>query len=85
MNFDLALSTDVLRRTPETLRELLGDLPEPWVRGTEGAETFSPFDVVGHLIVRQLSSSGRGKRSCHATHSRKDQPQEIPMKWLKVL
>src|SRR2546425_8872362 len=50
MNFDLALSTDVLRRTPETLRELLGDLPEPWVRGTEGAETFSPFDVVGHLI-----------------------------------
>src|SRR5688500_20139133 len=50
MNFDLALSTDVLRRTPATLRALLDGLDEPWVRGTEGPETFSPFDVVGHLI-----------------------------------
>lgn len=41
---------DVLRRTPGTLRELLGDLDEAWSRATEGPETFSPFDVVGHLI-----------------------------------
>src|SRR5881628_1263431 len=50
MDFNLALSTEVLGRTPKTLRELLGELSEPWVRGTEGPETFSPFDVVGHLI-----------------------------------
>lgn len=50
MQFDLALSLDVLRRTPATVRALLGDLAEPWVRGTEGPDTFSPFDVVGHLI-----------------------------------
>ncbi len=50
MNFDLASSGDVLRRTPSTLAGLLDGLPEPWVRGTEGPETFSPFDVVGHLI-----------------------------------
>ena len=50
MDFDLARSIDVLRRTPLTLRELLSDLPEPWIRGNEGLETFSPFDVVGHLI-----------------------------------
>jgi hypothetical protein len=50
MNFDLALSTGVLQRTPATLRALLDGLDEPWVRGTEGPETFSPFDVVGHLI-----------------------------------
>lgn len=50
MNFDLELSIEVLRRTPAVLLEQLGDLPEPWVRGTEGPETFSPFDVVGHLI-----------------------------------
>jgi hypothetical protein len=25
-------------------------IAEPWARGTEGPETFSPFDVVGHLI-----------------------------------
>ena len=50
MDFDLDLSTDVLRRTPATLEALLGGIGEPWARGTEGPETFSPFDVVGHLI-----------------------------------
>ncbi len=50
MEFDVTTSIDVLQRTPATVRALLQDLPEPWVRGTEGPETFSPFDVVGHLI-----------------------------------
>jgi hypothetical protein len=50
MEFDLQLSMDVLGRSPATLRALLDGLGEPWVRGTEGPETFSPFDVVGHLI-----------------------------------
>ena len=50
MNFDLGLSIGALARTPGTLRALLDGLPEPWIRGTEGPETFSPFDVVGHLI-----------------------------------
>lgn len=50
MDFDLASSLEVLARTPATVRALLEDLAEPWVRSTEGPETFSPFDVVGHLI-----------------------------------
>jgi len=50
MEFDLELSIDVLRRTPAALREMLLGVAEPWARGTEGPETFSPFDVVGHLI-----------------------------------
>jgi hypothetical protein len=50
MKFDLDNSIDVLGRTPGTLRVLLGGIAEPLVRGTEGPETFSPFDVVGHLI-----------------------------------
>jgi hypothetical protein len=50
MNFDVDLSVDVLARTPATMQALLGGLTEPWTRGTEGPETFSPFDVVGHLI-----------------------------------
>lgn len=50
MPFDLELSVDVLRRTPGTLHALLKDLDEVWVRATEGPDTFSPFDVVGHLI-----------------------------------
>jgi hypothetical protein len=50
MEFNLDASIEVLARTPATLRALLGDLTEPWTRGTEGPDTFSPFDVVGHLI-----------------------------------
>ena len=50
MNFDLDLSIDVLARTPSTLQSLLSGLTDPWIRGTEGPDTFSPFDVVGHLI-----------------------------------
>jgi hypothetical protein len=50
MRFDLESVLDVLRRTPSTLKVLLDGLPEPLARGNEGADTFSPFDVVGHLI-----------------------------------
>ena len=50
MPFDLDLSIEILRRSPATLRALLDGLGEPLVRATEGPETFSPFDVVGHLI-----------------------------------
>jgi hypothetical protein len=50
MDFDLDLSIDVLARTPATMHALLAGLGAPWVRGTEGSDTFSPFDVVGHLI-----------------------------------
>ncbi|HEU5219940.1 MAG TPA: DinB family protein [Gemmatimonadales bacterium] len=50
VEFNLALGIDVLRRTPATLRSLLDGLPEPWIRGTEGPGTFSPFDNIGHLI-----------------------------------
>jgi hypothetical protein len=50
MSFDLDLSIDVLRATPATLRALLAELDDRWVRATEGPQTFSPFDVVGHLI-----------------------------------
>lgn len=32
------------------MHALLDGLPAPWTRGVEGPGTFSPFDVVGHLI-----------------------------------
>ena len=40
----------VLRRTPRALDGLLRGLPASWIEATEGAGTWSPFDVVGHLI-----------------------------------
>lgn len=43
-------SVQVLERTPAVLRVLLTGLHDDWVMNNEGAETFSPFDVLGHLI-----------------------------------
>jgi hypothetical protein len=48
--FRLDEAIAVLERTPATLNELLSGLPEKWVAATEGAGTWSPYDVVGHLI-----------------------------------
>ncbi len=50
MDFEMDAALPVLRRTPAVLRALLLDLPDAWIRGTEGPGTWSPFDVVGHLI-----------------------------------
>jgi hypothetical protein len=40
----------ILARTPSTLDALLRGLPESWTVAHEGGETWSPFDVMGHLI-----------------------------------
>lgn len=50
MRFDLDHATDILSRTPAVLKSLLGGLPAEWVSGNEGGQTWSPFDVLGHLI-----------------------------------
>jgi len=50
VNFEVDRAIEILERTPHTLSALLAGLPDAWTRGTEGPDTFSPFDVVGHLI-----------------------------------
>ncbi len=50
MEFQLDHAKDILRRTPATLTSLLRDAPAEWVVSNEGPETWSPFDVLGHLI-----------------------------------
>jgi DinB superfamily len=50
MGFDLQQTIALLSRTPSTLNALLRDLPQAWTLGTEGSKTWSPFDIVGHLI-----------------------------------
>jgi DinB superfamily len=49
--FNLDETVAVLARTPATLDALLRGLPESWVRSNEGKDTWSAFDLVGHLIV----------------------------------
>jgi len=48
--FSLDDAVAVLERTPASLAALLAGLPEAWVTATEGAGTWSPYDVIGHLI-----------------------------------
>lgn len=50
MNFSLDAGIAILSRTPETLQALLADLPSSWTGSNEGPDTWSPQDVVGHLI-----------------------------------
>lgn len=50
MEFRFEDALPVLRRTPTVVRALLADLPDGWTSATEGPGTWSPFDVVGHLI-----------------------------------
>ena len=40
----------LLEKTPRTLDVLLRDLPDEWTRTNEGTNTWSAYDVVGHLI-----------------------------------
>jgi len=48
--FQLDDAVALLERTPRTLRAWLEGLPETWVQATEGEDTWSPYDVIGHLI-----------------------------------
>lgn len=50
MDFSFTMALPVLRRTPSVVRDLLADLPASWTGAVEGPNTWSPFDVVGHLI-----------------------------------
>lgn len=50
MEFQLDEAKEILRRTPATLNSLLRDLPDAWTLPNEGPETWSPVNVVGHLI-----------------------------------
>ena len=50
MDFDLKRTIEILRATPPTLKHLLKDLSNEWVYATEGPDTWSAFDIVGHLI-----------------------------------
>ena len=49
--FSLAETLALLIRTPATLSALLRGLPDMWVRRNEGRDTWSAFDIMGHLVV----------------------------------
>ena len=50
MNFQLEHGIAVLERTPGVFRALLAGLPDPWITGDEGPQTFSPWENLAHVI-----------------------------------
>jgi hypothetical protein len=50
MSIVLSEAVQVLSRTPAMLRPLLAGLGEEWLGANEGPDTFTPRDVIGHLI-----------------------------------
>lgn len=50
MSFDLPETLDILERTPTVVGALLRGISGSWHAVNEGPDTWSAFDVVGHLI-----------------------------------
>jgi hypothetical protein len=50
MQYDISKSLEILERTPSVLNLLLSGIDNDWIMNNEGPDTFSPYDVVGHLI-----------------------------------
>ena len=53
MDYQIDDAIAILERTPETLRAMLSGLPESWLHNNEGGESWSPFEVVGHLLYSE--------------------------------
>ena len=50
MEFEPREAIEILSRTPTTLDSWLRGLSDGWLSADEGPETWSPVEVVGHLI-----------------------------------
>jgi DinB superfamily len=50
MLFDLDKSIEILERTPTVVAALLQGLSRDWLFNNEGADTWSPYDIIGHYI-----------------------------------
>lgn len=71
MKFQLQQAIQVLEKTPAILHSYLHGLSSEWLKNNEGPDTWSPYDVVGHLIegeqtdwmvrVRQILSNTGSK------------------------
>ncbi len=55
MEFVIEHAKVLLSKTPTILDTWLRDLPQEWLVNNEGQDTWSPYDVVGHLIHGELN------------------------------
>lgn len=50
MKFQIEEAVEILSQTPATVKSLLGDLSEDWIKNQPNSESWNAFDIVGHLI-----------------------------------
>lgn len=75
MQHNLDHTIALLSRTPAALNALLRDLPEEWIFTNEGETTWSPYDVVGHLVHGERTDwMPRAKRILESGESRAFDP-----------
>jgi len=48
--FEIGRAIEILERTPKILKIFLSDLSDNWVYENEGKGSWSPYDIIGHLI-----------------------------------
>jgi hypothetical protein len=56
MKYDLVKALEILVRTPQVLQAQLSGLPEEWLHGDEGPGTWTPSQVIGHLIINEQTN-----------------------------
>ena len=64
MNCNLESALEVLSRTPGALHALLHGQSDDWARRDEGPDTWSPYEVVGHLIHNEEANWIPRAREC---------------------
>jgi len=75
MDHNLEQTISLLARTPAALNALLRGLPEAWTLQNEGENTWSAFDIVGHLIHADRTDwMARTNRILHSGESRPFDP-----------
>jgi len=72
---ELEEAFSLLSRTPRVLDALLRGLPDMWTRRNEGADSWTAFDVIGHLIHRERTDwMPRSRRLLESGETRPFEP-----------
>lgn len=50
MEFQITRALEILQRTPAVIESMLEGLSDEWLYKNEGGESWSPYDILGHLI-----------------------------------
>lgn len=56
MNFSLDKSIEILAATPLVLQSYLAHLSDEWLNANEGENTWSPYQVVQHLVTAEKTN-----------------------------